>query len=444
MIKKRTFAVVGTGSRIPMFIYPIADTYRETCELVGMCDPSETRRVFHQRRLDDLFAVGLVPTYSDFDEMLRACRPDVVIVCTPDYLHHEFIVKSLEFGADVISEKPLTTDASKCQEIFDAVKRTGRSVRTTFNLRWTPGATKVRELIAEGTIGRVRHVDFEYQLNTSHGADYFRRWHSHKEFSGGLLVHKSTHHFDLINWWIDAIPKQVFAMGDLVFYGRKNALERGDGELTRYPRYTGTAEAKGDPFRLALDEEKDIFARGLYLDAEKETGYIRDQNVFRDGIDIEDSMSVLIKYRTGEMATYSLNAYCPNEGFRVSFSGDRGRIEYMEKYDSHILGENGEAKPDPAGHSRSLRVQKMFSEPYDVEIANVEGGHGGGDTLLREQIFSPSPPRDLLGRSAGHEQGAASMLVGAAGNLSISTGQPIQIDELLELNPSATRLHELC
>ncbi|MCX6960586.1 MAG: Gfo/Idh/MocA family oxidoreductase [Verrucomicrobia bacterium] len=142
MIKKRTFAVVGTGLRIPMFIYPIADTYRETCELVGMCDPSETRRVFHQRRLDDLFAVGLVPTYSDFDEMLRACQPDVVIVCTPDYLHHEFIVKSLEFGADVISEKPLTTDASKCQEIFDAVKRTGRSVRTTFNLRWTPGATK--------------------------------------------------------------------------------------------------------------------------------------------------------------------------------------------------------------------------------------------------------------------------------------------------------------
>jgi predicted dehydrogenase len=444
MIKKRTFAAVGTGSRIPMFIYPIADTYRETCELVGMCDPSETRRVFHQRRLDDLFAVGLVPTYSDFDEMLKACRPDVVIVCTPDYLHHEFIVKSLEFGADVISEKPLTTDALKCRAILDAVKRTGRSVRTTFNLRWTPGATKVRELIAQGTIGRVRHVDFEYQLNTSHGADYFRRWHSHKEFSGGLLVHKSTHHFDLINWWIDAIPKQVFAMGDLVFYGRKNALERGDGELTRYPRYTGMAEAKGDPFRLALDEEKDVFARGLYLNAEAETGYIRDRNVFRDGIDIEDSMSVLIKYRTGEMAAYSLNAYCPNEGFRVSLSGDRGRIEYVEKYDSHILGENGEAKPDPAEHSRSLRVQKMFSEPYDVEIANVEGGHGGGDTLLREQIFSPSPPSDVLGRSAGHEQGAASMLVGAAGNLSISTGQPVQIDELLELNPAATRLHELC
>jgi predicted dehydrogenase len=317
-------------------------------------------------------------------------------------------------------------------------------VRTTFNMRWTPGASKVRELIAQGTIGRIRHVDFEYQLNTSHGADYFRRWHSTKEYSGGLLVHKSTHHFDLINWWIDAIPKTVFAMGDLVFYGMKNALERGDDKLTRYARYTGVPESVGDPFRLALDDGKDRFARELYLNAEEETGYIRDQNVFREGIDIEDSMSLLIRYRTGEMATYSLNAYCPNEGFRVLFSGDRGRIEYLEKFDSHILGENGETKSNSEGHSRSLQIQKLFSEPYEVQIAKVEGGHGGGDTLLREQIFSAAPPRDLLGRSAGHEQGAASMLVGAAGNLSISTGQPIKIDDLLELNSSATRLHELC
>ena len=441
---KRKFAVVGTGSRVPMFIDPIADTYRETCQLVGLCDPSKTRRTFHQRRLQDLYGAGLVPTFSDFGEMLKMGQPDVVIVCTPDNLHHKFIVQSLEFGADVISEKPLTTDAAKCRAICDAVKRTGRSVRTTFNMRWTPGASKVRELIAQGTIGRIRHVDFEYQLNTSHGADYFRRWHSAKEYSGGLLVHKSTHHFDLINWWIDAIPKTVFAMGDLVFYGKKNALERGDDKLTHYARYTGAPESVGDPFRLALDDGKDRFARELYLNAEEETGYIRDQNVFREGIDIEDSMSLLIRYRTGEMATYSLNAYCPNEGFRALFSGDRGRIEYVEKFDSHILGENGETKSNLEGHSRSLQIQKLFSEPYEVQIAKVEGGHGGGDTLLREQIFSAAPPRDLLGRSAGHEQGAASMLVGAAGNLSISTGQPIQIDDLLELNSSATRLHELC
>ncbi len=443
-MQKRKFAAVGTGSRIPMFIDPIADTYRGTCQLVGLCDPSETRRSFHQRRLFDLYGIGLVPTYADFDRMLREGRPDVVIVCTPDYLHHEFIVKSLEFGADVISEKPLTTDAAKCLEIFEAVQRTGRSVRTTFNLRWSPGISKVREVIAQGTIGRIRHVDFEYMLNTSHGADYFRRWHSTKSCSGGLLVHKSTHHFDLINWWLDAIPSQIFAMGDLVFYGRENALERGDEAFTRYPRYTGVPEAKGDPFRFPLDEGGNSINRGLYLNAEEETGYIRDQNVFRDGIDIEDSMSVLIKYRTGEMASYSLNAYCPYEGFRAAISGDRGRVEYVENHESHIIGEDGKPKAAQAGPSMHLKVQKHFSEPYDVEMSKVEGDHGGGDTLIREQIFSASPPADVLGRSAGHEQGAASLLIGAAANISISCGQPVNIDDLVRLKPEASRLHELC
>ena len=64
-------------------------------------------------------------------------------------------------------------------------------------------------------------------LDTSHGADYFRRWHREKDKSGGLLVHKSTHHFDLVNWWLASSPKTVFAMGGLRFYGRENAEGRG-------------------------------------------------------------------------------------------------------------------------------------------------------------------------------------------------------------------------
>jgi len=198
--------------------------------------------------------------------------------------------------------------------------------------------------------------------------------------------------------------------------------------------------------RISFDHKKRETnqTRQIFVLHPEETGYIRDQNVFRDGIDIEDSMSVLIKYRTGEMASYSLNTYCPCEGFRAAISGDRGRIEYVEKHDSHIIGEDGKAKIALGGPSMHLKVQKHFSEPYDVEISKVEGGHGGGDTLIREQIFSTSPPVDALGRSAGHEQGAASLLIGAAANISISNGQPVNIDDLVRLKPEASRLHELC
>jgi len=185
-MRKKTYAAVGTGGRIPMFIDPIADTYRESCELVGLCDPSEVRRTYHQKRLAREYDAIEVPLYDDFDQMMRDTKPDVVIVCTPDYLHHEYIIKALDAGAEVISEKPLTIDAGRTGAIFEAVKRTGSKVRTTFNMRWTPGITKVRELITAGEIGKVKHMDFEYYLNTSHGADYFRRWHSQKESKGNV------------------------------------------------------------------------------------------------------------------------------------------------------------------------------------------------------------------------------------------------------------------
>lgn len=441
MSKKKTrYAVVGTGGRVGMFTHPIAGRFKDDAEMVGLCDPSEVRRTYQQRHLSEEFGIPPVPTYADFDLMMREQKPDTVIVCTPDAFHHEYIVRSLDAGADVISEKPMTIDAEKCQAIFDAVKRTGRRVRTTFNVRWTPGATKVRELIVQGAIGRVIHVDYEHILNTSHGADYFRRWHSHKEISGGLLLHKSTHHFDLINWWINGIPSRVFAMGDLAFYGKKNAEARGDGAFTRYDRYTGVAEAENDPFRLALDEDPHM--KELYLNAEKETGYIRDQNVFREGIDIEDTMSVMVKYRGGIMLSYSLNAFCPREGFRAAITGDRGRIEYSEEHASHII--TGDAKnAGYIGPEKKLILQKLFEAPQEIPIPSAEGGHGGGDPLLQEQMFSHSASEDAFGRSAGHEQGAASLLIGAAANKSMATGLPVNIDDLVQLNPAAKVLTDL-
>ena len=131
-----------------MFLDPIVGTYRQDCELVGLCDPSEVRRTYHQQRLVRDYGAPEVPTYADFDQMMRETRPEVVIVCTPDCHHHKYIVEALEFGADVICEKPLTIRADHYERIADAVHRTGGKVRTTFNLRWTPGIGKVRELIA--------------------------------------------------------------------------------------------------------------------------------------------------------------------------------------------------------------------------------------------------------------------------------------------------------
>ncbi|HRJ71431.1 MAG TPA: Gfo/Idh/MocA family oxidoreductase, partial [Terrimicrobiaceae bacterium] len=370
-VRTKRYALVGTGGRAVMFLDPIASTFRESALLVGLCDRNPVRLSYHARRLSAEHGLEDIPVFGaeDFDRMLVEQAPDVVIVCTVDASHDEYIIRALEAGCDVITEKPLTTDAAKCGRILEAVSRTGGTVRVAFNMRWMPGASVVKRLIADGTVGAVKSVVLEYTLDTKHGADYFRRWHSEKSQSGGLLVHKSTHHFDLVNWWMDAIPETVFAFGDLAFYGRANAVSRGQDALATYERYTGRAP-ESDPFRIDLGEDPKL--KSLYLDAEKSDGYIRDRNVFREGIDIEDSLGVVVRYRNGALLTYSLTAFCPSEGFRATINGDRGRIEYVTHFKSHIIRggaadgsviEHNEKKP-----SQRITVHPLFENPYEVEI----------------------------------------------------------------------------
>ncbi len=433
---RKRYALVGTGGRAQMFIDAISRDYAEWNELVALCDVSQTRMDFHNTRLADLHDAPPLPTYhaDNFDRMVAETKPDVVIVTSMDSTHHIYICRAMELGCDAISEKPMTIDDAKARQIFETIERTGRKLRVTFNYRYAPIATKVRELIINGVIGRPRAVDFEWVLDTRHGADYFRRWHREKDKSGGLLVHKATHHFDLINWWIGSYPKRVFAMGDLQFYGRKNAEER--GEHYDYDRYTGVEAAANDPFALRLDENPSL--AGLYLEAEKDSGYLRDRNVFGDNISAEDTMSVTARYRNGAILTYSLIAFCPWEGYRTAITGDKGRIEVelIESVGRTFVAGQEESLAEEAEvltRGKHVWVFPMHGKPYNVEIPEGVGGHGGGDRVMLEQIFHPNPPEDPFHRAASHIDGASSILMGIAANRSIATGQAVEVDELLKL-----------
>jgi len=363
---------------------------------------------------------------EEFDKMIEEQKPDCVIVTSIDRTHHKYIIRAMELGCDVITEKPMTMNAEKCQAILDTVKKTGRNLRVSFNYRYSPKNSKIRELIMSGVIGEVKQVHFEWLLDTKHGADYFRRWHRDKRNSGGLLVHKATHHFDLVNFWLGAHPKQVFSFGDLMFYGRENAENRGITKF--YYRAKDSEFAKDDPFALKITEGGAL--QDLYLNAEKDDGYLRDQSVFGDGISIEDVMNVLVKYDTGAIMSYSLNAFSPLEGMRVAFTGTKGRLE-MEVTESTYVNAGGDAANEGATKTKSIRVYPMFGKPYEVEFPDGEGGHGGGDPVLLNDIFGIPVP-DPLERAASHIDGAMSILTGIAANQSIATGMPVNIKDLVE------------
>lgn len=422
----KRYAIVGTGERAGVFIDAILRTYGEVAELVALCDISPTRMAWYNSKITEITGQPPLPTFPDgeFEDMILVSRPDVVIVTTIDSTHHHYIIRAMEMGCDVISEKPMTTDETRAAAIFKAINQTGRDLQVTFNYRYSPLASKVREIISEGVIGKPQHINFSWILDTSHGADYFRRWHREKDNSGGLLIHKATHHFDLINWWIDSTASEVFAMGDLRFYGKANAEAR--GESYDYERYTGQSGTSDDPFSIDLDNHEQF--KGLYRDAESDSGYIRDKNVFSDGVTTEDTLSLTARYRSGALLTYSLVAYSPREGCQIAITGDKGRLEIgLEgRFGRTFVACNGEA--DCSTH---IRVYPMFGEPATIEIPHPTGGHGGADPAMLEQILSPDPTPDPLRRNANHHDGAASILMGAAANRSIETGQLIKIDDLM-------------
>jgi predicted dehydrogenase len=428
MDRKLKVVLVGTGIRGTSFWGKrLVDQYPEKLEFVGLCDHNIGRAQYAKKYM------GVkCPVYTDFDKMLKENKPDLVIVCTKDSTHHEFIVKGLNFGADVLTEKPLTTDEDKCKQIVEAEKRSKRNLIVGFNYRWSPYMTKIKELLQNNAIGKITSVDFNWYLNTHHGASYFRRWHGQMNGGGSLWVHKATHHFDLLNWWLDDTPQEVFAYGALEHYGNNGPFR---GESCRKCAHTKECKYFWDITKSPEDMR-------LYVENEKHDGYIRDNCLFREEIDIYDKMSAQIKYKSNTVVNYSLTTYSPFEGWRIAFNGQKGRIEAWLDI-PWLKGENIDQEKLHAlemdqGHKEGQNVEPLilYRNWDNYEVVNViseKAGHGGGDRRLQDKIFLNPNADDPYRHSAGLRDGVMSIMIGIAARKSIQSGKPIKISDLTDV-----------
>ena len=361
--EKMKVAMVGTGVRgTSMWGRSVAQQYKDQVEFVGLCDNNPGRLEYGRNY------IGVdCPIYTDFEKMVREEKPDTVIVTTVDSTHHEFIIKGMEMGCNIITEKPMTTDEEKCQAIIDTQKKTGKDIIVTFNYRYSPHRQKMKELIMQGRIGKVTSVDFHWYLDIYHGAAYFRRWHGKERFGGSLFVHKATHHYDLLNWWLDSEPTHVYANGALEFYGSNNDFRHSNCRPCPHK----------DKCEFYWDITQDRRSMDLYVAHEQHDGYLRDGCVWSEEIDIPDKMGAQIKYANGVQVSYSCTTYSPYEGYRIAFNGTKGRLEtWIHERQPWVMEEYDE-----------LRVTDNFGYTQLIQIPHGGGGHGGGDTRLKDKIF---------------------------------------------------------
>ena len=412
--KKVKVAIVGLGVRgIGMWGGDIVRGYSDYVEYVGLCDHNPGRLQTGK----EMIGVDC-PTYTDFEKMMRETKPDVLIVTTDDDTHDYFISKGMDMGANIICEKPMAIDENKIQTIIDAEKRTGKECIVTFNYRYSPHRAKMWEIIRSGEIGDLTSVDFHWYLDTSHGADYFRRWHRLVEKGGSLWVHKASHHFDLLNWWIESDPESVYALGSLDFYGKNGPFRAANCRSCPHT----------DKCDFFWDITKNQRLTKLYVENEKYDGYHRDGCVFRNDVNIYDKMAATIKYMNGVQVSYSLTAYSPYEGYRIAFNGTKGRMDAWIQ----------ESKPTSDVNYDEIVVSKNFGKREYIQIPQGSG-HGGGDKHLKDHVFIPNIP-DPLKQASGVRDGALACLVGIAARKSIETKEPVMIKDLTTLKPQIKKL----
>jgi predicted dehydrogenase len=411
--RKRRVAIVGTGVRgIGMYGRPVMRQYAETSDLVGICDQNPGRvRV----------AQGMIgtraPTFTRLEEMLTRTRPEVLVVTSWDWEHHNNIILGMQHGADIIVEKPITIDERKAQAILDAQRQFGKQVVVTHNYRFSPHRAKLKELLMQGIVGDITSVDFHWNITHDHLQRYMQRWHGHTDRSGSLWVHKSSHHFDLINWWLDSEPVEVSAYGSLERFGHNGPF--------RGPHCRPCPHKAECPYYFDITRSQELMQ--LYVQNEHHDGYIRDNCVFRESIDIHDKHSAVVKYANGAFLNYSLTGEAPYEGFWLAFNGTKGRIEGRE-------GGRGTGERYHEWH-----VLLRGQQPQVVRVGFEEGGHWGGDPILLDRLFKDPNAPDPLHQAASAREGVMSVLAGVAARKSAVSGAPVRIAGLTDLQPQARR-----
>lgn len=405
----KRLVIVGASTRgYSMFASKIFKNHSDSAKIVGIYDPNYVRSEYFR---DTTFTDMRI--YNNFDKMLDTERPDAVIVTTVDAYHHEYIIKALDKGYDVYSEKPMTTTEENCLAIREAERRSGKRVTVTFNCRFMPYYAKIKELVASGIIGKPLAVNYNYVLNTLHGGDYFKRWHRFLENSGGMMVHKATHHLDIVNWVLDDEPVSVSAQGARLFFGQ------GDRSYSDEPIGERCSTCKYAEGCLNYQDHtgNERLAKALYFNAEHVDGYIRDHCPYKTDTNIYDAMSVSVAYKSGALLTYALTLFDNHEGYTMNIVGTKGTID---------------ANTFICGDEMKLVVRYRDGRTEEIKIPKDTGTHAGGDDRLIAMFFGPDYIPDPLGQCSDSFDGVKSAIIGIAANKSIETGERVYLTPILD------------
>jgi predicted dehydrogenase len=246
-------------------------------------------------------ALEIAPGAKVFADDLTLIRSDLdaVFVSTPNSLHTRLGLEALRCRRHLFLEKPVGITRDECRQVLDAARKSDRVVMVGHELRYSPYFQKFKALIDAGEIGHPRLVwtrEFRGPFQKKSGD-----WIQDNRRSGGTLVDKNCHHFDLMNWWVGARPRRVSAFG---------------GSTVNFVAAGGQVAERG--------------VEGPESKVQRQDSEFRNPH---SGIGIEapvlDHASVSFEYENGVRGSLQLCLFArefPDEELEMGIVGDRGEL----------------------------------------------------------------------------------------------------------------------
>lgn len=187
--------LIGTGANMLGHLRSLVQL--KGVAIAGMADVDEERLARAMEMLEEP-----VPGYLDYRELLDKVEADAVFIAVPNYLHRQVTCDCLDAGLHTMCEKPMATSTEDCDAMIEAAERNDRFLQVGLSCRFSRVDSTAHRLVASGAIGEPKMI-WAREFRAPFGKKY-QDWILDSSRSGGTLVEKTCHHFDLFNWFSGA------------------------------------------------------------------------------------------------------------------------------------------------------------------------------------------------------------------------------------------------
>ncbi len=341
-------------------------------EVVAVADPDKGRRDY----IRDTHNIPEEMCFENWDRAFEQPKlADVAIIATQDHYHHEPAMKAIALGYNILLEKPVAPTPQECADIASAAKAKGVKVLVCHVLRYTPFFSKIKEYIMNDKLGDVISIHHLEPVGNRHQSHSFVRGNWGNEArSNNMLLAKSCHDMDIIQWLMDSKCTRVQSFGSLSYFTKENAPEGAPdyciegcphGEECYYNAVKLYLEDKANNwFRRAATNKVDPADEDVE-EALRTTQY--GKCVFKCDNDVVDHQVVNMEFENGATAAFTMSAFNKGGGRELHVMGTKGELF-------------GDADTDIIRYYDFATRETTEMHPYNDAVNNsLDGGHGGGD-----------------------------------------------------------------